>query len=152
MQRYRLAIFFSGADLCLMLTSFYVGGPLHLRVPIFVLTSARQHREHGMAGTITPICLCDEPLLIRASYATYRAYLARAGWGQNGGGVAHSAEYILGGVPTTGTYSWRLKGRALKVGQRVERKFSRILGALWPQSLYLRTDLVCPTSGLSKVQ
>ena len=48
--------------------------------------------------------------------------------------------------------NWRLKGRAHKVGQRVERKLSRILGALWPQSLYLRTDLVCPTSGLSKVQ
>ena len=83
-----------------MLTTFYVGGPLHLRVPIFALESARQHREHGMAGTITPICLCDEPLLIRASCATYRAYLARVGWGQNGGGVAHSA--FLEGFPPQG--------------------------------------------------
>ena len=60
-----------------------------------------------MAGTITPICLCDEPLLIRASFATYRACPARVHWGRNDASVAHSAEYFLGGAPAIGTCSGR---------------------------------------------
>jgi hypothetical protein len=40
--------------------------------------------------TITFICLCEEPLLIRASYAKSRACPARARWGQNDGSVAHA--------------------------------------------------------------
>ena len=59
------------------------------------LTSARQHREYAMAGTITSICLCDEPLLIPKSCTMYCACPARTRWGQNDGSVAQSAEYFL---------------------------------------------------------
>ena len=66
-------------------------------------TLARQHREHAMAGTITPIYRCEESLPIRGICATYRACPARARWGQNDRSVAHPAEYFLGGAPAIGT-------------------------------------------------
>ena len=52
-----------------------------------------------MAGSITRIRLCDEPLPIRTSCATYCACLVRARRGQNDASVAHPAEYFLGGAP-----------------------------------------------------
>ena len=51
-----------------------------------MLTALTPHVDHdheNLAGTITPICLSEEPLFIPASGATYRAWFARACWGQN---------------------------------------------------------------------
>ena len=86
MQRAGSANFISRAALYLVLaSSFYVAGPLHLRVRRRL---DRQHREHPMVGTITPIYCCEESLLIRGLCITYRACPQRARSRQNDSGVA----------------------------------------------------------------
>ncbi|KAF8461568.1 hypothetical protein DFH94DRAFT_789434 [Russula ochroleuca] len=79
MRRVGLAGFVSGAGLCLVLgCPFHVGGPPHLPGPIFATRLGRQHRKLALAGTITPICHCEESLPIQGIRATYRACPARA--------------------------------------------------------------------------
>ena len=55
--RVGLASFVSRAALCPALSSlFHLGGPVHLRAPVWGATRlARQHREHAVARSITPI-------------------------------------------------------------------------------------------------
>ena len=98
-----LASFIHGTGLYLVPASpFDVGGPLRLRAPKFATGLARQHRECAMAGTITTIYRCEEPLPIRELRVTYHACPARARWGQIDGSVAHPPEYLFGGAPAIG--------------------------------------------------
>ena len=101
MQRAGSANFISRAALYLVLaSSFYVAGPLHLR---FRRRLDRQHREHPMVGTITPIYCCEESLLIRGLCITYRACPQGARSRQNDNGVARPAGYPPGGARVIGT-------------------------------------------------
>ena len=66
MQRVGLASFVSGASPYLVLASpFHAGGPLHRRELVFTPRLKRQHREHAMAGSITPTHHCEESLFIQ---------------------------------------------------------------------------------------
>ena len=76
MQKAGLASFSSGASLHLVLAfPFYVrlGGPLHLPGLTFGPSSARQHREHVVAGAITPVYRREKSLPMQGICATYRA-------------------------------------------------------------------------------
>ena len=65
MQEVGLADFVCGAGLYLMLASpSHSVGSLHLREHTLATTFAGQHRKHVMAGTVTPIYICEEPLSV----------------------------------------------------------------------------------------
>ena len=50
-----------------------------------------------MAGTITPICRCEEPLLIQGIYSAYCARPSRARWGTSRRNITCAAGSLLGG-------------------------------------------------------
>jgi hypothetical protein len=103
MQRVGLASFGTGVGLYLVLASFRVGRPIHLRERILAARPARQYRDHAMAGTITPVYRCQESLPIRGTCVTHRACPARARWGKNDRSVTRPAESLLGRAPAIGT-------------------------------------------------
>jgi hypothetical protein len=106
MHRVGLASFIYGTGLYIVpAPPFPVGGPLHLRVHIFTSGLARQHREHAMAGTISTIYWCEEPLPIREICIMYHILPARNRWGQNDRSVARPPKYFFRGTSAIGSPS-----------------------------------------------
>jgi hypothetical protein len=98
---------------------FHVGGFRNLWGPILATRLARQVarqlRNHAMAGPITPIHCCEEPLSIQENWATYHSCTSRVLCWRNASSIAFPAECILGGGQAIGTYPgshWATRCRA----------------------------------------
>ena len=99
MHRVGLASFVYGTGLYLVPAyPFRIGGPLHLRGPILASGLERQYREYAIAGTITTIYWCEEPLPIREICILYHILPARTHWEQNDRSVARPPKYFLRGT------------------------------------------------------
>src|SRR5216684_1095531 len=101
MQTVRLAAFFSGAGLRLVLplsSHFHGETPFHPRGNTFPTPLAGRYQEQRMAGTFTPIYLCEESLPFQGTFTTYCALPSRARREKSVRSITHPAESFSGGT------------------------------------------------------